>query len=655
MFNYNKAFSRNIGWVSKEEQRLLKYKKIAVAGCGGVGSEHVVTLARLGIGRFSISDFDEYEVHNFNRQAGAFMSTIDRPKNTVMREVCLDINPQAHIDDFPEGVNEDNVDEFLRDVDVYVDGLDFFAMNARFMVFKRCEELGIPVITAAPMAMGASLVCFMPGSMPFEEYFDFASCKTEEEKLVKLTIGLSPTMMQRHYLTDPTTTDFINKKVPSTPMGVKFCGGLAGSYVLKLLLNRGTVIKAPHSIHFDGFLNEVKKSWRPWGNKNPLQKFMFNQVKNIVLTEQPPLTFDDDMTTIEKVMDAAKWAPSGDNEQCWLFEFTSDMSCTVHGRDTRHSCVYDLQGNASKFAIGALLETAKISATEVGCGIEITQAEQSTDEHPTYHIKLIKQDDVIFDELVPHIKTRAVQRKPMGTEPLTEIEKAKLLSVLPEGFEIVWFEPLELRRKVAKLIYGNAYTRVSMEEAHHHHRKIIDWDKQFSKDKIPDQALGVNWLMRKVMKSALNKDWKQFEFMGKYLAGTVLPRFLMDYRTSVRCSTHFALIAPKECVSEADYIKAGGVLQRFWLMADKLKLGFQPEYTQIVFSEYLRRDVTFTSNPATIENARQMEDKFIDLMGDQQTVAKVCYFGRLGRSERVASRSIRKDLSELKYVPPKDN
>jgi molybdopterin/thiamine biosynthesis adenylyltransferase len=652
MFNYNNAFSRNIGWVSKEEQRLLKYKKIAIAGCGGVGSEHVVTLARLGIGRFSISDFDEYEVHNFNRQAGAFMSTIDKPKNQVMRDICLDINPEAHIDDFPEGVNESNVDAFLKDVDVYVDGLDFFAMNARFMVFKRCEELSIPVVTAAPMAMGTSLLCFMPGSMPFEEYFDLASCETEEEKLVKLTIGLSPTMMQRHYLIDPSTTDFINKKVPSTPMGVKFCGGLAGSYVLKILLNRGDIRKAPYGLHFDGYLNQIKKTWRPWGNKNPLQKFMFNQVKKIVLTPQPPLTFDDNMTAIKKVMDGAKWAPSGDNEQCWTFEFTSDLTCTVHGRDTRHTCVYDLQGNASKFAIGGLLETAKISATEFGYKINIQTSQLSTDETPTFELTLVKDNSVVFDELIPHVRTRSVQRKWMGTMAITPKQKELLTNCLPEGFDVIWFEPLKLRYKVAKLIYGNAYTRVSMKEAYAHHQKIIDWGKQFSTDKIPEKALGVGPLMRGMMKSALSKDWPQFEFMGKYLAGTVVPRFIMDFMTSIKCSAHFALIAPQECINEADYLKAGAALQRFWLTTDKLRLGFQPEYTQIAFSEYLRRDVHFTDNIATINNAKKMETSFIELMGNT-SVNRVCYFGRVGQSDRPSSRSIRKELKDLEHISSK--
>lgn len=283
MFDYNTAFSRNIGWVTEEEQQLLKSKKVAIAGAGGVGGEHLVTLARLGVGAFSISDFDEFEVHNFNRQAGAFMSTLNRPKCEVMNEIALDINPQLKIDSFPTGIDESNVDAFLDGADIYVDSLDFFALSARKLVFTKCQEKSIPILTAAPLGMGVALLCFMPGKMTFEEYFCFEDAKNENEEYLKFLIGVSPSMLQKNYLVVPEKADFKAKKGPSMPMAVKMCGGLAGSYALKILLNRGKVIHAPWGLHFDAYQNKFKKTWRPGGNKNPLQLIMFKIVKRIVL------------------------------------------------------------------------------------------------------------------------------------------------------------------------------------------------------------------------------------------------------------------------------------------------------------------------------------------------------------------------------------
>jgi len=75
VFDYATAFDRNIGWLTTAEQQRLRQKRIAIAGVGGVGGSHLLTLARLGVGRFTISDPDRFELANFNRQAGAMMST----------------------------------------------------------------------------------------------------------------------------------------------------------------------------------------------------------------------------------------------------------------------------------------------------------------------------------------------------------------------------------------------------------------------------------------------------------------------------------------------------------------------------------------------------------------------------------------------------
>jgi len=68
-FDYRNAFSRNIGWVTETEQEILKSRRIAIVSLGGVGGSHLLTLTRMGIGRFNISDLDNFELENFNRQA----------------------------------------------------------------------------------------------------------------------------------------------------------------------------------------------------------------------------------------------------------------------------------------------------------------------------------------------------------------------------------------------------------------------------------------------------------------------------------------------------------------------------------------------------------------------------------------------------------
>src|SRR3546814_14103061 len=112
-FDYATAFDRNICWITADEQQVLRRKRVAIAGMGGVGGVHLLTLARMGIGAFNISDLDSFELANFNRQAGAAISTLNRPKVEVMAGMAKDINPLLDIKSFPEGINEATIDAFI--------------------------------------------------------------------------------------------------------------------------------------------------------------------------------------------------------------------------------------------------------------------------------------------------------------------------------------------------------------------------------------------------------------------------------------------------------------------------------------------------------------------------------------------------------------
>ena len=270
-FDYSQAFDRNIGWVTLAEQQQLRHKRVAIAGMGGVGGVHLLTLVRLGIGRFHIADFDVFDVANFNRQVGASMSSLGRPKVDVLAEMALDVNPELDVVRFSQGVDATTVDAFLREVDVYIDGLDYFAFDARQLLFEACAERGIPAITVAPAGMGAALVNFVPGSMSFEDYFGLRG-KPDEERAVRFAVGLAPAGLHRPYLVVPARLDVKNRKFPSTIMGCQVSAGVAASEALKILLGRGRVLAAPHGVHFDAYRNKLVRTWRPGGHRHPLQR-----------------------------------------------------------------------------------------------------------------------------------------------------------------------------------------------------------------------------------------------------------------------------------------------------------------------------------------------------------------------------------------------
>jgi molybdopterin-synthase adenylyltransferase len=272
-FDYDTAFSRNLGWVTRDEQQALRGKRVAIAGLGGVGGLHLLALARLGIGRFHLAEFDRFELANFNRQVGASMRTLDLPKLDVMTALAREINPGLEIVPFDAGMSAKNIGDFLDGIDVFVDGLDFFAFAARELVFGACHARGIPAVTAAPLGMGAALLNFVPGGMSFADYFGFAEC-AESEKPIRFLLGLAPAMLHRRYLADLSFVDLRGGKGPSTAMACHICAGVAATETLKLLLHRGSVVKAPRGVQFDAYRNKLTHTWRPWGWRNPLQRLV---------------------------------------------------------------------------------------------------------------------------------------------------------------------------------------------------------------------------------------------------------------------------------------------------------------------------------------------------------------------------------------------
>lgn len=278
IYDYTQATARNIGWLTQPEQTSLRTRHVAIAGLGGVGGLHLLTLARLGIGRFSIADHDHFELANFNRQVGALVSTLGQSKAQVLARMALDINPEIELRVFEGGVTEANLPDFFAGADLYVDGLDFFAFDARESVFRYCTQHAIPAITAAPLGMSAALLTFLPGGMGFEDYFHLSGC-TELEKAIRFYVGLAPRALHNAYLVDPGRLDLQAGRGPSTIIGCQLCASLAAAEALKILLGRGRVRAAPEALQFDAYLNRITFTRRPGGNAHPLNRRLIERLR----------------------------------------------------------------------------------------------------------------------------------------------------------------------------------------------------------------------------------------------------------------------------------------------------------------------------------------------------------------------------------------
>ena len=267
---YRESFKRNLGLVSETEQERLSRARVAIAGLGGVGGIHLATLARIGVGRFSIADLDTFEAANLNRQYGATMETMGKSKVEVMASAVRSINPGADVAVFPEGVHEGNIDAFLEGADLVIDGIDFFSVDARRLLFNRARQKGVWAVTSGPIGFGATLQVFSPEGMGFDEYFGINDGMSYIEKMVAFTVGLTPWPLHLKYM-DLSKVNLATGTGPSFASACNLCASLVATAAIDILLKRRPIKSVPHYTQFDPYRGVYRKGYLALGGRNPLQ------------------------------------------------------------------------------------------------------------------------------------------------------------------------------------------------------------------------------------------------------------------------------------------------------------------------------------------------------------------------------------------------
>lgn len=650
IFDYEEAFSRNIGWITDWEQQILRAKRIAIAGMGGVGGIHLQTLTRLGIGKFSIADLDDFELANFNRQAAANLQTLGRPKVEMARQMALSINPELDLRVFDKGVDDDNLDAFLEGVDLYVDSLDFFAFDVRRAVFARCYEKKIPAVTAAPIGMGTGYLVFHPDHMSFEDYFRLGQSKPER-LAVDFLLGLTPAMLHQPYLADGSRVDLDNQKGPSTAMSCQLCAGVAGVEAVKLLLGRGPLKPAPYFHHFDPYRGKFVTRKLRFGNAGPLQSIKRAAaaalVGNLSKRARPEeVELRDSARPLDHILDAARWAPSGDNSQPWRFEILSDDQFYIHG-DMEHGNVYQFsKSEPNLLALGMLIEAMAIEAKNWSLGLKWDVVE--TGREAIQIFVTLFEVDTEKDPLSQWVKVRSVDRRSYKRTPLTQAQKQALEHALGGALTVEWHESFNAKWRLAKMMAVGTAIRLRIREAYEVHRQVIDWSGPFSRTGLPAAATGLvpplQWLMRWAMKSYGRMRWLTQILKGRWLAA-----LNMDIFPAINSGAFFVIRSQTAVFDKAtpeEKIKAGRALYRFWLEAAAQGLALQPAIAPLCFARYAEDEVEFSSDARAM---KWSDDMLHHMNGAFGGIKNISFLGRVGRPKTLGmdTRSIRRTMDDL--------
>ena len=574
---------------------------------GGAGGAHLLALTRLGIGGFHIADFDTFDLVNFNRQAGANMGTIGQPKVDVLAAQALAINPELRLTRFPNGVTVENLDAFLGGCDLFVDGLDFFALDIRARVFRRCEELGIPAVTAAPIGMGAGFLAFLPGGQTFEQYFRLEG-QPEQEQYLRFLMGVAPAGLHRAYLVDDTRVDIAGRRGPSTGAACELCAAVVATQALKLLLGRGRVPAAPVHMTIDAYVGRTVYTRQRWGMAGPLPRLKLAVARRVygamaaraaspAAPASPALPAG---SVLHAILGAARWAPSGDNTQPWQFETVDPAQARVriHLGAGPAGNPYEYRGGEPiLLAGGMLLESLRIAASAHGRRLHWQLLPAPAPEQWLIEAEFPPDPAVNANPLLAALPMRSVERRALRRTPLPDVAKHALQDALGPALTVTWHESARDRLALARLGAAATAIRLRAPEAFAVHQKVVDWQRPHSPDGLPARAIGLDRATLRLMRWGMG-SWGRMRRLNQVL-GTAGAAAQLDILPGLRSAAFFSVRRQAGHPTDAaTLLRDGEHLQRFWLTATRLGLGLQPALATLIFADHGARKTPFTTCPA---------------------------------------------------------
>ncbi|MDR0664183.1 MAG: molybdopterin-synthase adenylyltransferase MoeB [Helicobacteraceae bacterium] len=139
-------YSRHLllGEVGLEGQKRLKAAKVLIVGAGGLGAPIALYLAAAGVGTIGLTDFDEVESSNLQRQVIHSTRDIGRPKVASARDRIKGVNPFINVEIHNTKLSAANALDIIKDYDIVADGTDNYP--TRYLLNDACVFLGKPIV-----------------------------------------------------------------------------------------------------------------------------------------------------------------------------------------------------------------------------------------------------------------------------------------------------------------------------------------------------------------------------------------------------------------------------------------------------------------------------------------------------------------------------
>ncbi|MFB7239115.1 Rv1355c family protein [Streptomyces sp. NPDC056269] len=577
--------SRNRYKITAEEQDTLSQKTVAVVGLS-VGAASAVTLAQEGVGdRFRLADFDHLSLSNLNRLR-ASVADVGLPKVVIAARQMYEIDPYLDISVWPEGLTEENTDVFLAGggrADLLVEECD--DMFLKVHVRERARALGIPVLMETNERGMLDVERFdlepeRPLLHGLLQGVGAAGVKamSTREKLPHLLRILGQDAPSERLVSSLVETGKTISSWPQLASGVSLGAALVTDTARRLLLGQFNA-SGRYFVDPGTLIQEGAESALPPAEPTPEPA---TDVASAPLLLPPPpgdagATLGEE--GIRRLVAHGIQAPSGGNSQPWRFvAHDGALDCRVD--DLQPRTMLDFEGCATHLAIGAAVENMQLAAQAAGWDCRVRYFPTPADPGLVCRLTFSGAAGVPRPALFDWVEHRTTNRNPGPARPLLASHAAALEDCATEsGARLHLVTARDQLDELGRVLGAGDRLRMLSPELHRDMMSELRWDPEEARrtrDGIDVATLGFDDVDLAGVRLA--RQWSGLAFVRRIGGGKA---FEESAGKSLAASSAVGCLTVPGKGPRA-FVEGGRALQRLWLTATSLGLGFQP-HTSLLY------------------------------------------------------------------------
>jgi nitroreductase/molybdopterin/thiamine biosynthesis adenylyltransferase len=572
--------SRNQYKITAAEQADLAGRTIAVAGLS-VGAASAFTLAQEGVGsRFRLADFDRLSLSNLNRLR-ASVTDVGLPKVVIAARQMYEIDPYLDIAIWPEGLTEDNADAFLTGdgrADLFIEECD--DLYIKVLARERARAHGIAVLmeTNERGMLDVERFDLEPDRPVLHGLIDGVAATDLKglpvrEKVPHVLRILGPENLSERMAPSLMEIGHTLSSWPQLASGVALGAALLTDTARRVLLGQftasGRFFVDPAQLVRDGAQAHTAPSAPPATRPAPGPTAQ-TRTSPLVLPGPGEALGEEG---IRRLVAYGIQAPSGGNVQPWKFLARGPvLLCRTD--DTQPPTLLDFQGTATQLAIGAAVENIDLAARAAGWACHVRPFPEPADPRTVCALTFSRAPHTPRPELVDWIERRATNRRPGPARPLEEAHRQALMRCAADsGARLHLVTDRAELEETGRILGAGDRLRMLSPRLHQEMMTELRWtpeEVRTTRDGIDIATLEVD--SADLAGLSLARHWPHLAFVRHVGGGRA---FEEGARTSVAASSAIGCLTTTGTGSHA-YFDGGRALQRLWLTATSLGLGFQP-------------------------------------------------------------------------------